>query len=78
MSRKDGPPISYNHFPDFIPEGKEMDYPGMGAGGHGMDFQPESLHCVETVEPEPELDTMHRGAVKRRRMRGDATIVPVE
>ena len=75
MSKEAGPK-DYKPFPDFIPEGKEMDYPGMGRGGACIDYLPEGVHCTDGLEVEG--DNMYAGAVKRRKMRGDELIVAVE
>lgn len=73
---KETRPENYAPFPDYIPAGQEMNYPGMGRGGACIDYLPESVHCTDGVEPED--DTMYRGVVKRRTQRGDESIVAVE
>jgi hypothetical protein len=48
----------------------------MGRGGQVCDYLPESIHCTDGVEQEG--DNMYHGVVKRRRMRGDDSIVAIE
>ena len=75
---KDSGPEGYVSFPDFIPEGEEMKWPGMGRGGMCIDYLPESVCATDGVPQEGDATT--KGMAKRRGRppKAHGKMVPVE